>query len=95
MEIKSGLRAEKNDESDEGGDHRSQGPLDDRMRISTITALARAIHEQSLGHRSFRPRNIGGSSKSEAILSSLKAAIMYVIPVPLNLCQSQSLVCLN
>ena len=73
MEIKTGLRAVKSDDSDEGGDHnRSQDPLDDRMRISTITALARAIHEQSLGHRSFRPRNIGGSSKSEATLSSLK-----------------------
>ena len=75
MEIKTGLRAVKSDDSDEGGDHRSQDPLDDRMRISTITALARAIHEQSLGHRSFRPRNIGGSSKSEAILSCLKLQI--------------------
>ena len=60
MEIKSGLHAEKSDVSDEGGVHKTD-PLDDRMRISTITALARAIHEQSLGNRSFRPYSIGGS----------------------------------
>ena len=62
MEIKSGLRAEKDDGNDEGsGSGHKRDPLDDRMRISTITALARAIHEQSIGQRSFRPRNIGGS----------------------------------
>ena len=61
MEIKSGLCVKKNDVSDEGGVVRKTEPLDNRMRISTITALARAIHEQSLGHRSFRPHNIGGS----------------------------------
>ena len=60
MEIKSGLCVIKNDVSDEG-EVRKTEPLDNRMRISTITALARAIHEQSLGHRSFRPHNIGGS----------------------------------
>ena len=60
MEIKSGLHAEKSYVSDEGGVHKTD-PLDDRMRISTITALARAIHEQSLGNRSFKPCNIGGS----------------------------------
>ena len=48
MEIKSGLTKEKTEEGEE------KDPLDDSMRISTITALARAIHEQSLAHRRFR-----------------------------------------
>ena len=54
MEIKSGLTKEKTEEGE-------KDPLDDSMRISTITALARAIHEQSLAHRRFRQNNNGGA----------------------------------
>ena len=55
MEIKSSLTKEKTEEGEE------KDPLDDSMRISTITALARAIHEQSLAHRRFRQNNNGGT----------------------------------
>lgn len=67
MEIKSGNCVKKNDVRDEGGSRKTE-PLDNRMRISTITALARAIHEQSLGHRTF---NFGGSWLSIYLQSSL------------------------
>ena len=46
MEIKSGLCVKKNDVSDEG-ELRKTESLDNRMRISTITALARAIQNES------------------------------------------------
>ena len=60
MEIKSRLCAEKNEASDEGEEDHENDHVDDRMRISTITALARAIQEQSLAQRSLRPYNVGG-----------------------------------
>ena len=56
MEIKSSNKKEKNDE----GEACKKDPLDNnRMRISTITALARAIHQQSVARRKFQQNDIG------------------------------------
>ena len=60
MEIKSGDKKEKNDEAGEGAAVAcKKDPLDNRMRISTITALARAIHQQSVARRKFQQNNNG------------------------------------
>ena len=61
MEIKSSNRKEKTDEAGEvGATSCEKDPLDNkRMRISTITALARAIHQQSVARRKFQQNNNG------------------------------------
>ena len=51
-----------------------QDPLDDRMRISTITSLARAIHQQSLVHRRMRHYNNGRRWKLSLLKKSFSCS---------------------